>query len=146
MPNIGLNSNVGAVIKFMPGKKTFYDTQKKTHGDTDRKFIITTLTNTHYKPEIFKPKTWVPPMEARPRNIIRLNITTPKKTFTGIHREKTYPQTQTLNNLNGQPLLQHSYSRYTRPAAMNFYQNLISHHRPPPAPFSSTEKQTRTGK
>ena len=51
---------------------------RKTHGDTDRKFIITTLTNTHYKPEIFKPKTWTPPMEARPRNIIRLNITSPK--------------------------------------------------------------------
>ena len=51
---------------------------RKTHGDTDGKLIITTLTNTHYKPEIFKPKTWTPPMEARPRNIIRLNITTPK--------------------------------------------------------------------
>ena len=33
----------------------------KTHRDTDGKFIITTLTNKHYKPEIFKPKTWVPP-------------------------------------------------------------------------------------
>ena len=30
---------------------------RKTHGDTDRKFIITTLTNKHYKPEIFKRKT-----------------------------------------------------------------------------------------
>ena len=58
---------------------------RKTHGDTDGKFIITTLTKRHYKPEIFKPKMWVPPMEARPRNIIRLNITAPKKTSTGTY-------------------------------------------------------------
>ena len=38
-----------------------------------------------------------------------------------IHREKTYPQTQTINYPNGLHLLPHSYSSYTRPAAMNFY-------------------------
>ena len=67
---------------------------RKIHGDTDGKFIITTLTNTHYKPEIFKPKTWTPPMEARPRNIIRLNITTPK-TSTATQREDISTDTDT---------------------------------------------------
>ena len=95
---------------------------RKTQRYTDGKFIITTLTNKHYKPEIFKPKTCVPPMEARSRNIIRLNISTPKKTSTGTYiREKTYlqAQTQTLNYPNGQHLRKHSYSTYTLPAAMN---------------------------
>ena len=67
---------------------------RKIHGDTDGKFIITTLTNTHYKPEIFKPKTWTPPMEARPRNIIRLHITTPK-TSTATQREDISTDTDT---------------------------------------------------
>ena len=71
----------------------------KTHRDTDGKFIITTLTNTHYKPEIFKPKTWVPPMEARPRNIIRLNITTPKKTSTGTYTQREDISTDTDTQL-----------------------------------------------
>ena len=74
--------------KIYARKENFLRHARKTHGDTDGKFIITTLTNTHYKPEIFKPKTWTPSMEARPRNIIRLNITTPKtSTGTYTHRE-----------------------------------------------------------
>ena len=73
-------------------------TCKKAHRDTDGKFIITTLTNTHYKPEIFKPKTWTPPMEARPRNIIRLNITTPK-TSTGTYTQREDISTDTDNQL-----------------------------------------------
>ena len=72
---------------------------RETHGDTGGKFIITTLTNTHYKPEIFKPKTWPPPMEARPRNIIRLNITTPKKTSTGTFTQSEDIPTDTDNQL-----------------------------------------------
>ena len=58
-----------------------------------------TLTNTHYKPEIFKPKTWVPSMEARPRNIIRLNITTHKKTSTGTYTQREDISTDTDNQL-----------------------------------------------
>ena len=72
---------------------------RKTHGDTDEKFIITTLTNTHYKPEIFNSKTWTPPMEARPRNIIRLNTTTPKKTSTGTYTQREDISTDTDNQL-----------------------------------------------
>ena len=68
---------------------------RKTHGDTDGKFIITTLTNKHYKPEIFKPKTWVLPMEARSRNIIRLNITTPKKPSTSTYTQRENIPTDT---------------------------------------------------
>ena len=71
---------------------------RKTHGDTDGKFIITTLTNTHYKPEIFKPKTWTRPMEARPRNIIRLNITTPK-TSTATYTQREDISTDTDHQL-----------------------------------------------
>ena len=77
--------------KIYARKENILRQARKTHGDTDEKFIITTLTNTRYKPEILKPKMWVPPMEARPRNIIRLNITTPKKTST-----RTYIQREDI--------------------------------------------------
>ena len=63
-------------------KKRKRTTSCKEHTqDTNGKFITTTLKK-NYKPERFKLKNSVPPMEARPKNIIRIKIATPKKTST----------------------------------------------------------------
>ena len=147
MPNKGLNSNVRAVIKFMPGKKTFYDTQER-HTETQTKNSSLLHWPTHiisqkYSIQRHGHRRWKQDPETS-SDSTPLHLRRHLQAL--IHREKTYPQTQTINYPNGHHLLQHSYLSYTRPAAINFYQNLISHNRPPPAPFASTKKQTQTGK
>ena len=49
------------------------------HNDPEKKFIITKITNTKYRPVITKPPRWTPPFEARPRTnnnstIYRINL------------------------------------------------------------------------
>ena len=146
MPNKGLNSIVRAVIKFMPGNKTFYDTQERhTETQTENSSLLhwqTHIISQKYSNQRRGHHGWKQdPETSSDSTSLHLRHLQPL-----IHREKTYPQTQTINYPNGQHWLQHSYSSYTRPAAINFYQNLISHHRPPPAPIASTKKQTQTGK
>ena len=58
---------------------------RKDHGDAEGKFIILETTNTKYKPEIFVPDPWIPPIEARTKTkgtiykirILTKQVTTP---------------------------------------------------------------------
>ena len=49
----------------------------KVHRDHEGKFIIVTTKNTRYRPDIFAPKPWTPPQEARPRKGTIYTITIP---------------------------------------------------------------------
>ena len=142
MPNKGLNSNVGAVIKFMQGKKTSYDMQERyTETQTENSSSLhwqTHITSQKYLNQRHGHRRWKQdPETSSDSTSLHLRHLQP-------HREKTYPQTQTINYPNGHHWLQHSYLSYTRPATMNSYQILIYPHLPLPAPFASTKEQTQT--
>ena len=68
--------------KIFARKETVLSHSRKTHNDTDGKFVIVTTTNKRYHPDIQKPAKWIPPAEARTRADQRptiYQITIPKR-------------------------------------------------------------------
>ena len=58
-------------------KETVLLHSRTQHNDTEGKFVIVSMTNTRYRPNIEKPKPWTPPPEARPRNATIYKIRIP---------------------------------------------------------------------